>query len=214
MNFTINIHVSGLDKLADAISALAGAIGGGANPQPAADFTHGQTAPASVPARTAPVQAQAAPTQMQNPAPMQTAANPQGFVSAPTQGAPVPVPTQSPASAQVAPAPAQVVPTQGAPVPAPAPAPVQPAAPAPAPVQAPAPIPTPAPVQPAAPAFDINSLARAANAWVSSDPAHRQERMAALQALCQEFGVQALPGLHPEQLGAFATRLRAMGVAV
>lgn len=204
MNFTINIHVSGLDKLADAISALAGAIGGGANPQPVADFTHGQTAPASVPARTAPVQAQAAPTQMQNPAPMQTAANPQGFVSAPTQGALVPVPTQSPASAQVAPAPAQVVPTQGAPVPAPAQSPVP----------APAPTPTPAPVQSAVPAFDINSMARAANAWVSSDPAHRQERMAALQALCQEFGVQALPGLHPERLGAFATRLRAMGVAV
>lgn len=77
-----------------------------------------------------------------------------------------------------------------------------------------APVPAPAPVQSSAPAFDINSLARAANAWVSSDPAHRQERMAALQALCQEFGVQALPGLHPEQLGAFATRLRAMGVAV
>lgn len=204
MNFTINIHVSGLDKLADAISALAGAIGGGANPQPVADFTHGQAAPASVPVQAAPVQAQAAPTQMQNPAPMQTAANPQGFVSAPTQGAPVPVPTQSPASAQVAPAPAQVVPTQGAPVPAPAQSPVP----------APAPTPTPAPVQSAVPAFDINSMARAANAWVSSDPAHRQERMAALQALCQEFGVQALPGLHPEQLGAFATRLRAMGVAV
>lgn len=207
MNFTINIHVSGLDKLADAISALAGALGGEANPQPVADFTQGQTTPASAPVQAAPTPAlaQSAPTQMQNPAPVQTAANPQGFVSAPTQGTPVPAPAPAPVQ-PAAPAPAP------APVQSPAPAPVQPAAPTPAPMQAP--VPAPAPVQSSAPAFDINSMARAANAWVSSDPAHRQERMAALQALCQEFGVQALPGLRPEQLGAFATRLRAMGVAV
>ena len=142
MEMTLNIKVTGLDKLAESLSALAGALGGKATPAPA------------------PV----------TPAP------------APATPAPAPV-TPAPASAPVS-VPAQTAPTQTA------------------------------PVQAAPPAFDLNSIARAANTWVSSDPARRQERMAALQALCQEFGVQALPGLRAEQLGAYATRLRAMGVAI
>ena len=136
MEMTLNIKVTGLDKLAESLSALAGALGG-------------KVTPAPVPATPAP--APAAPTPV---------------TPAPVQAAPVTAPTQT------------------------------------------------APVQAAPPAFDLNSIARAANTWVSSDPARRQERMAALQALCQEFGVQALPGLRAEQLGAYATRLRAMGVAI
>ncbi len=142
MEMTLNIKVTGLDKLAESLSALAGALGGKVTPAPA------PVTPAPVPATPAP--------------------------------APV---TPAPASAPVS-VPAQTAPTQTA------------------------------PVQAAPPAFDLNSIARAANTWVSSDPARRQERMAALQALCQEFGVQALPGLRAEQLGAYATRLRAMGVAI
>ncbi len=128
MEMTLNIKVTGLDKLAESLSALAGALGGKVTPAPAPVTPAPASAPVSVPAQTAPTQT--------------------------------------------------------------------------------------APVQAAPPAFDLNSIARAANTWVSSDPARRQERMAALQALCQEFGVQALPGLRAEQLGAYATRLRAMGVAI
>ncbi len=156
MEMTLNIKVTGLDKLAESLSALAGALGGKATPAPA------PVTPAPAPATPAPVPATPAP--------------------APATPAPAPV-TPAPASAPVS-VPAQTAPTQTA------------------------------PVQAAPPAFDLNSIARAANTWVSSDPARRQERMAALQALCQEFGVQALPGLRAEQLGAYATRLRAMGVAI
>ncbi len=150
MEMTLNIKVTGLDKLAESLSALAGALGGKVTPAPV------PATPAPVPATPAPVPA--------TPAPAPAAPTP--VTPAPVQAAPVTAPTQT------------------------------------------------APVQAAPPAFDLNSIARAANTWVSSDPARRQERMAALQALCQEFGVQALPGLRAEQLGAYATRLRAMGVAI
>ena len=106
-----------------------------------------------------------------------------------------------------------VVPTQpAAPV-----APVQPAAPvAPAqpavpttPVQAVAPM---APVQATVPTTSVtytpDDLARAAFALMDSG---RQQE---LIGLLQQFGVNAIPELKPEQFGAFATALRGMGAQI
>ena len=103
--------------------------------------------------------------------------------------------------------------------------PVQPAAPV-APVQAAAPV---APAQPAAPTTPVQAatmapvqatvpttsvtytpddLARAAFALMDSG---RQQE---LIGLLQQFGVNAIPELKPEQFGAFATALRGMGAQI
>ena len=103
--------------------------------------------------------------------------------------------------------------------------PVQPAAPV-APVQPTAPV---APAQPAAPTTPVQAapmapvqatvpttsvtytpddLARAAFALMDSG---RQQE---LIGLLQQFGVNAIPELKPEQFGAFATALRGMGAQI
>ena len=96
---------------------------------------------------------------------------------------------------------APVVPTQAA---APV-APVQAAAPV-TPIQAAAPV---ASAQPAVPTTSVtytpDDLARAAFALMDSG---RQQE---LIGLLQQFGVNAIPELKPEQFGAFATALRGMG---
>ena len=117
---------------------------------------------------------------------------------------------------------APVVPTQpAAPV-----APVQAAAPV-TPVQATAPVVPPqtavpttpvqpvasvAPVQPVVPTTSVtytpDDLARAAFALMDSG---RQQE---LIGLLQQFGVNAIPELKPEQFGAFATALRGMGAQI
>ena len=95
--------------------------------------------------------------------------------------------------------------------------PTQPAAPV-TPVQATAPVASaqPAvsttPVQAAAPMASVtytpDDLARAAFALMDSG---RQQE---LIGLLQQFGVNAIPELKPEQFGAFATALRGMGAQI
>lgn len=117
---------------------------------------------------------------------------------------------------------ALVVPTQAA---APV-APVQAAAPV-TPIQAAAPVASAQPAVPTAPAQSVtpvaptqatvpttsvtytpDDLARAAFALMDSG---RQQE---LIGLLQQFGVNAIPELKPEQFGAFATALRGMGAQI
>ena len=103
---------------------------------------------------------------------------------------PVVVPPTTPAPAQVAPAPS----------PAPAPAPT-PAIPSTAPASA---VPT------GAPTYSIDDIARAGAALAQQGP----EKMAALTGLLQQFGLQAVTQLRPEQMGPFVTALRGLGAQI
>ena len=104
--------------------------------------------------------------------------------------------------------------------------PTQPAAPV-APVQAAAPVASAQPAVPTVPAQSVtpvaptqatvpttsvtytpDDLARAAFALMDSG---RQQE---LIGLLQQFGVNAIPELKPEQFGAFATALRGMGAQI
>ena len=117
------------------------------------------------------------------------------------------------------------MPTGNAPV---APAPVQ-TAPAPAPVAAPAPAPTPAPVPtPAAPPVTpMPTAAAPAPAVPVTAPTYTLDQIAKaganlvdagkmeqLLALLTKYGVQAVTQLTPDQYGAFATELRALGAQI
>lgn len=97
-----------------------------------------------------------------------------------------------------------------------APAPVQ-TAPTPAPVAAPAPAPTPAapPVTPmptavpvTAPTYTLDQIAKAGANLVDAG------KMEQLLALLTKYGVQAVTQLTPDQYGAFATELRALGTQI
>ena len=97
-----------------------------------------------------------------------------------------------------------------------APAPVQ-TAPTPAPVAAPAPAPTPAapPVTPmptavpvTAPTYTLDQIAKAGANLVDAG------KMEQLLALLTKYGVQAVTQLTPDQYGAFATELRALGAQI
>lgn len=111
---------------------------------------------------------------------------------------------------------APVVPTQPAAPVAPV-APAQPTAPVvppqtavpTTPVQ---PVASVAPVQPVVPTTSVtytpDDLARAA--FTLMDSGRQQE----LIGLLQQFGVNAIPELKPEQFGAFATALRGMGAQI
>lgn len=106
-------------------------------------------------------------------------------------------------------------PKSSAPVPAPKPVPapavpVSVAPPAPAPtVPTPAPIPVAAPPQPvvptSAPQYTYEMLFNAAAALMG------QNKGPQLQQLLVKYGIQRLPDLPPEQYGAYATDLRALG---
>ena len=112
-------------------------------------------------------------------------------------------------------APAAPVPVQTASVPTPAPV----AAPAPAPAPAPTPaappvtpIPTaaaPAPAVPVtAPTYTLDQIAKAGANLVDAG------KMEQLLALLTKYGVQAVTQLTPDQYGAFATELRALGAQI
>ena len=90
-----------------------------------------------------------------------------------------------------------------------APAPVQ-TAPTPAPVAAPAPVPTPAapPVPVTAPTYTLDQIAKAGANLVDAG------KMEQLLALLTKYGVQAVTQLTPDQYGAFATELRALGAQI
>ena len=119
-------------------------------------------------------------------------------------------PQSQPVMQQAAAAPTQSVPTvPTTPVQSTAPVvPTQPTAPT-APTQTATPV---APAQPAVPTTSItytpDDLARAAFALMDSG---RQQE---LIGLLQQFGVNAIPELKPEQFGAFATALRGMGAQI
>ena len=129
------------------------------------------------------------------------------------------------------PLPVASYPTAPAPAPAPAapvsPAPVNPTqAPAPtmaAPVAAPSPAPaptagqtsaapgnTPAPTVPVAgaPTYTLDQISRAGASLVDAG------KMQQLLELLGRYGVQAVTQLQPEQYGAFATELRALGAQI
>ena len=80
--------------------------------------------------------------------------------------------------------------------------------PTPAPV-APMVAPTAAPVAPA-PTYTLQQIGAAGAALIQSNPAKRDE----LTALLQQYGVQSVAALKPEQLGAFATALRGLGANI
>ena len=101
-------------------------------------------------------------------------------------------------NAPVAPAPVQTAPTP-APVPTPAAPPVTPmptaAAPAPA-------------VPVTAPTYTLDQIAKAGANLVDAG------KMEQLLALLTKYGVQAVTQLTPDQYGAFATELRALGAQI
>lgn len=87
-----------------------------------------------------------------------------------------------------------------------APAPVQ-TAPTPAPVAASAPAPAPA-VPVTAPTYTLDQIAKAGANLVDAG------KMEQLLALLTKYGVQAVTQLTPDQYGAFATELRALGAQI
>lgn len=113
-------------------------------------------------------------------------------------------------NAPVAPTPVQTAPTP-APVAAPAPAPTP--APVPTPAAPPVtPVPTaaaPAPAVPVtAPTYTLDQIAKAGANLVDAG------KMEQLLALLTKYGVQAVTQLTPDQYGAFATELRALGAQI
>ena len=120
--------------------------------------------------------------------------------------------TPAPVAAPAAPvSPAPVTPTQ-TPTPAPA-APVAAPSPAPAPTAgqtSAAPGNTPAPAVPVtgAPAYTLDQISRAGASLVDAG------KMQQLLELLGRYGVQAVTQLKPEQYGAFATELRALGAQI
>jgi len=130
-------------------------------------------------------------------------------------------PAAAPVAAPVAPVVAPVSPAPVNPTPGPAPttaAPVVAPSPSPTPVtNAPtagptsaAPGNTPAPAVPVtgAPAYTLDQISRAGASLVDAG------KMQQLLELLGRYGVQAVTQLKPEQYGAFATELRALGAQI
>lgn len=124
-----------------------------------------------------------------------------------------PAPTPAPAPAAPAPAPAAPVsPAPVTPTQTPAPTATPPvAAPAPTAGQtSAAPGNTPAPTVPVtgAPTYTLDQISRAGASLVDAG------KMQQLLELLGRYGVQAVTQLQPEQYGAFATELRALGAQI
>lgn len=130
-------------------------------------------------------------------------------------------PAAAPVAAPVAPVAAPVSPAPVNPTPGPAPttaAPVAAPSPSPTPVtNAPTAGPTsaapgnpPAPAVPVtgAPAYTLDQISRAGASLVDAG------KMQQLLELLGRYGVQAVTQLKPEQYGAFATELRALGAQI
>lgn len=127
--------------------------------------------------------------------------------------APAPAPAPAPA-APVSPAPVNPTPgpapTMAAPVVAPSPSPTPATnAPTAGPTSA-APGNTPAPAVPVtgAPTYTLDQISRAGASLVDAG------KMQQLLELLSRYGVQAVTQLQPEQYGAFATELRALGAQI
>lgn len=129
-----------------------------------------------------------------------------GVTTAPTPASAAPaIPTPAPSAAQVPTAPTPAPSAAQAPT-APTPAPALAPAPAPA---IPSPAPTPA-VPTGAPTYSIDDIARAGAALAQQGP----DKIAALTGLLQQFGLQAVTQLRPEQMGPFVTALRGLGAQI
>lgn len=140
------------------------------------------------------------------------ASGPDPDILTPDEPLPVASYPTAPAPAPAAPvSPAPVTPTQ-TPTPAPAP-PVAAPSPAPAPTAgqtSAAPGNTPAPTVPVAgaPTYTLDQISRAGASLVDAG------KMQQLLELLGRYGVQAVTQLQPEQYGAFATELRALGAQI
>ena len=140
------------------------------------------------------------------------ASGPDPDILTPDEPLPVASYPTAPAPAPAAPvSPAPVTPTQ-TPTPAPAPTVAAPS-PAPAPTAgqtSAAPGNTPAPTVPVAgaPTYTLDQISRAGASLVDAG------KMQQLLELLGRYGVQAVTQLQPEQYGAFATELRALGAQI
>lgn len=115
----------------------------------------------------------------------------------------VPAPAPQPAPAPVNPTPAPVAPAPQMP----------PVAPQVAPPTAPsAPAPTPNPVVPGTepPKYSIDDIARAGAELAQQGP----DKITALTGLLQQFGLQAVTQLRPDQMGPFVMALRGLGARI
>ena len=122
---------------------------------------------------------------------------------------PEPVPAPQPAPAPQ-PIPAPVNPTPAPVAPAPQ---MPPVAPQVAPPTAPsAPAPTPNPVVPGTepPKYSIDDIARAGAELAQQGP----DKITALTGLLQQFGLQAVTQLRPDQMGPFVMALRGLGARI
>ena len=82
---------------------------------------------------------------------------------------------------------------------------------APPPMTAPATAPyTPTAPVASAPSFTVEQISKAGADLIGSNPA----KMPELLGLLQQFGVQAITELKPDQLGPFATALRGLGAKI
>lgn len=149
------------------------------------------------------------------------ASGPDPALLIPDEPLPVSAYPTTPAAAPVAPVAAPVSPAPVNPTPGPAPttaAPVAAPSPSPTPVtNAPtagptsaAPGNTPAPAVPVtgAPTYTLDQISRAGASLVDAG------KMQQLLELLGRYGVQAVTQLKPEQYGAFATELRALGAQI
>lgn len=149
------------------------------------------------------------------------ASGPDPALLIPDEPLPVSAYPATPVAAPVAPVAAHVSPAPVNPTPGPAPttaAPVAVPSPSPTPVtNAPtagptsaAPGNTPAPAVPVtgAPAYTLDQISRAGASLVDAG------KMQQLLELLGRYGVQAVTQLKPEQYGAFATELRALGAQI
>ena len=149
------------------------------------------------------------------------ASGPDPALLIPDEPLPVSAYPATPAAAPVAPVAAPVSPAPVNPPPGPAPttaAPVAAPSPSPTPVtNAPtagptsaAPGNTPAPAVPVtgAPTYTLDQISRAGASLVDAG------KMQQLLELLGRYGVQAVTQLQPEQYGAFATELRALGAQI
>lgn len=147
----------------------------------------------------------------------------QAMMGQPAASAPAPIPASvpAPAPAPVAPAPAPVPmppqpPVNPTPAPQAAPIPYPTTATTASPMTAPAPAPSaPAPSSPVVPGteppkFSIDDIARAGAELAQQGP----DKITALTGLLQQFGLQAVTQLRPDQMGPFVLALRGLGARI
>ncbi len=108
-------------------------------------------------------------------------------------------------------APAPTAPPETPVAPAPTAPPAAPTTPAPAPTPAPTVAPAPSPAIPtSAPKYGIDDIARAGAMLAQQGP----EKLAALNGLLQQFGLQSLTQLPQEQTAAFVQAMRGLGAQI